>query len=264
MLPRPHTAPLPRPQWESYSVIFPAGLPGEFFSWFIQLHEGFPQIKNMDMRYHPTDPYDAKNDGKDPIGHQGRSWNPETITHSNKFGDKWVTEKGNFKDSIGAMLEQGYGDFTKMVFRINPNHYLNYVHDQFDMVHTNDSNIVQHIVLEIGDIDVRDMIEVANPHKTKWDYTITPGAGFRLGRRDLVTAEWVGPKFESFYDSFVYYKERIELKGVKVDRVDVGQLFQRDVYEYYKLLKIIDCPPIENWRTIIKEYTDLCFFECFD
>ena len=104
MLPRPHTAPLPRPQWESYSIIFPAGLPGEFFSWFIQLHEGFPQIKNMDMRYHPTDPYDAKNDGKDPIGHQGRSWNPETITHSNKFGDKWVTEKGNFKDSIGAMV----------------------------------------------------------------------------------------------------------------------------------------------------------------
>jgi len=264
MLPLPHKGPLPRPDYKSYSMIFPQGLPGEFISFFIQLHEGFPRIQDMDMRYTPDDPYDKANDGKDPIGHQGRSWNPEGIKHSNKFGDTWETPVTEFKESINAMLETGYGDFTKMVFKINPLHFINYAWDRFDLVHTHDTKIVQHIVLECKDLDIRDMIEVANPIKIKWDYTITPSKAFREGRRDLVTAEYIGPVFANFQESYVHYKQLIEERGVKVDKIDVGNLLQREPYEYYRLLKIIDSQPLPNWRKIIKDYTDLAFMECFD
>ena len=35
---------LTRPKVKTYTIVFNFGLPGEWLSWFINLHKGFPRI----------------------------------------------------------------------------------------------------------------------------------------------------------------------------------------------------------------------------
>ena len=67
------------------------------------------------------------------------------------------------------------------------------------------------------------------------------------------------PVFEDFNEGYIHYKTKFEEKGVHVDRIDVAKIFQHDIGEYYRLLGIIDSPPLKNWKTLVREYTDFRF-----
>ena len=235
---------LERPKAEAFSVIHPSWLPGEFISWLIQRHEGFAQVPDMDMRKeNPT--------GTDMIGHQGRSWRPETFHCENKFGDKWVNEVHPFDDQIEAALRQGVGDFTKLVFRLNPYHYLNYALSRFDIIHNEDTNVTTHIVLDCDQAELADMfaICVGTDHNLPYERTIAPDT-FHLAQP---------LKFEDHYDEYIHYKMEFEAKGIAVHKIDIGHIFRHKPMEYYRLCDIINAPPLPNWRELVTAYSDILF-----
>jgi|11_taG_2_1085331.scaffolds.fasta_scaffold00305_16 hypothetical protein len=235
---------LERPKPEAYSLIYPSGLPGEFISWLIQCHEGFPRIPDMDLRKdNPT--------GTDALGHQGRSWRPETFHCENRFGDKWTNEAHPFDDQIEAALRQGIGDFTKIVFKLNPYHYLNYALSRFDLIHTEDTNIKAHIVLDCDQEDLADMFAVCVGVRDDLPY-----------QRSIAPDTWhlAQPlKFKDHYEEYVHYKMEFEAKGIAVHKIDVGQIFRQKPMEYYRLCDIIGSPPLPDWRKKVQIYSDMLF-----
>ena len=153
----------------------------------------------------------------------------------------------------------GVGDFDKLIIKIHPYHYLNFIWDNFKKIHNKDTNITNHIVLEVSDPDILGILQADHEfdlpkHRPKFQYSVTP--------------TWHGlahptdgnlPVFEDFTEGFRHYKSLFEDKGVHVDRIDVAKIFQHDIGEYYRLLGIIDSPPLKNWKTLVREYTDFRF-----
>ena len=244
---------LERPQHKTYTIVYNTGLPGEWFSWFINMHKGFPRIDFLDIRTETTKP------GQEPIAHQGRVWVPESRKFENHEGDHWTIERTEFETAIEKGLEMGVGDFDKLIIKIHPYHYLNYIWDNFKKIHNEKSNITNHVVLEVGDKDILGILEADHEfyrprHRPKFQYSVTP--------------KWEGlmqstdgdlPVFEDFSEGFRHYKSLFEDKGVHVDRIDIAKIFQHDVHEYYRLLNIIDSPPLKDWKNLVKEYTDFRF-----
>ena len=244
---------LTRPQPKTYTIVFNMGLPGEWLSWFINMHRGFPRIDLLDIRTETTKP------GQEPIAHQGRVWVPETRKFQNHEGEHWEIERTHFYTAIEKGEEMGVGDFDKMIIKIHPYHYLNFIWDNFKKIHNKDTNITNHIVVEVSDKDILGILEADHEfyrprHRPKFQYSITP--------------KWHGlphptdgdlPVFEDFNEGYIHYKTKFEEKGVHVDRVDIAKIFQQDINEYYKLLNVIDSQPLKNWKTLVEEYTDFRF-----
>ena len=244
---------LTRPKVKTYTIVFNFGLPGEWLSWFINLHKGFPRIDKLTIRQSEIKA------GQEPIAHQGRVWVPETRKFQNHQGEQWEIERTHFYDAIVKGEEMGVGDFDKLIIKIHPYHYLNFIWDNFKKIHNNETNITNHIVLEVGDKDILGILQADHEfnrpkHRPKFQYSVTP--------------EWHGlphptdgdlPVFKDFTEGFRHYKSLFEDKGVHEDRVDISKIFQHDNNEYYKLLTIIDSSPLKNWKTLVKEYTELRF-----
>lgn len=245
---------LERPPHRTYTIVFNTGLPGEWFSWFINLHKGFPRVDKLTIREE-----DVKLGWREPIAHQGRVWVPETRKFQNHEGKQWEIERTEFETAIEKGLEMGVGDFDKLIIKIHPYHYLNFIWDNFKKIHNKDTNITNHIVLEVSDPDILGILQADHEfdlpkHRPKFQYSVTP--------------TWHGlahptdgnlPVFEDFTEGFRHYKSLFEDKGVHVDRIDVAKIFQHDIGEYYRLLGIIDSPPLKNWKTLVREYTDFRF-----
>ena len=220
--------PVLRDPHKSYSLVYPDHTPGDWVAWFINLHKGFPAIREITIKEGTT------------VGHQGRVWVPifRRITAEN--GDNWDTDAYPFDTVIDKALDMGLGDFTKLVFRIHPRgHYLDYLYDNFDAVHTKEANITNHIVLEYNESAILDLIKSNLLKKTKRPYvnTVTPEQFQNSSTRD----------------GYLKYKFKFEEKGVKVDIIDISKIILGDVYEYYRLCLLIDSPPLSNWKEIVHE-----------
>ena len=221
-------SPLLRPQHKSYSVIFPEGLPGDWFAWFVNRHKGFPQIEPLQIR-----------DNK--VGHQGRYWSPLNRTIYNKFGEEpWEEKSFPFEIVIEKALEMGLGDFTKLVFKIGPKgHYLRYVDENFDVIHTEETNITNHIVLEFSDKDMMTIfIEEIENNNLKLEHSYAKPA-------------------KKFNNEYLYYKEKFALQGVSVDKIDLSKILTKDLFEYYRLCLLIDSQPLPDWKQIVDEHVEL-------
>ena len=73
--------PILRPPHKSYSLIFDAGLPGDFAAWFIQQHDGFSRPPNLkiydyDVGFPPT------------VKGQSREWTPIIRKIYYKFAER--------------------------------------------------------------------------------------------------------------------------------------------------------------------------------
>ena len=86
---------LERPPHRTYTIVFNTGLPGEWFSWFINLHKGFPRVDKLTIRME-----DVKPGWREPIAHQGRVWVPETRKFQNHEGKQWEIERTEFHTAI--------------------------------------------------------------------------------------------------------------------------------------------------------------------
>jgi|TARA_B110000037_G_C17042419_1_gene474241 hypothetical protein len=234
--------PLLRSPHSSYTVVFPNGVPGNWAAWFINRHDGFPKIRPLQVK-------------ENKIGHQGRSWvpifrrifakKPARPVKPASDDDFWDTSAFPFETVIDKALEMGLGDFTKLVFRIDPNgHYLDYIYNNFDTIHTEEANITNHIVLEWTDIDAVDIIDTImkeNNKKARFKHTVTP---------DTDT-------FTDFYEGFVHFKDKFADKGISVDRIDLSKILKHDLYEYYRLCILIDSPPLKNWKELVNDYNEI-------
>jgi len=244
---------LTRPQHKTYTIVYNTGLPGEWFSWFINMHRGFPRIDLLDIRTETTKP------GQEPVAHQGRIWVPETRKFENHEGEYWTTERTHFYEAIEKGIEMGVGDFDKLIIKIHPYHYLNYIWDNFKKIHNKDTNITNHIVLEVSDKDILGILEADHEfyrprHRPKFQYSVTP-----IWEGLVYDTDGDIPVFNDFDEGFKHYKSLFEDNGVHIDKIDIARIFQQDVGEYYKLLHILDSPPLKNWKTLVKEYTDFRF-----
>ena len=110
---------LERPPHRTYTIVFNTGLPGEWFSWFINLHKGFPRVDKLTIRME-----DVKPGWREPIAHQGK---------------QWEIERTEFHTAIEKGLEMGVGDFDKLIIKIHPYHYLNFIWDNFKKIHNNEN-----------------------------------------------------------------------------------------------------------------------------
>lgn len=219
--------PIVRPPHKSYSLIFDAGLPGDYVAWFIQQHDGFSCPPKFKIR----------------------EWTPisrkiyETDVELNRY------KSFPFEQFIEQELDMGYGDFTKLVFKINPlGHYLPYVYYNFDEIHTKESNITNHIVLEFSENDSLVYYEHAvADEQAKLEET-------------LLCENCIYDHIFDQVEEYKHYKDKFELKGIKVDKVDMGKiLFNKDLYEYYRLCLIIDSPPLKDWKEKVDIYQKMCY-----
>mgnify|MGYP000038155805 CR=1 FL=1 len=220
LLRQPHT---------SYSLVYPEGVPGDWAGWFINRHKGFPEIRKLQVKKHNA------------IGIQGRTWTPVFRRITNDWDEYWDTEPTQFQEVIDSALEMGLGDFTKVVFKINPRgHYLDYIYENFDEIHTKEANITNHIVLEFTDetmVEIVDTILKEGDRNITFEYNVTPYT------------------FDNFYEGFVHFKDKFAEKGVNVDRIDLSKILKHDLHEYYRLCLLIDSPPLKNWKELVDDYT---------
>lgn len=234
--------PILRPPHKSYTVVFDEGLPGDWLAWFINKHYKFPQIKPLQIR-----------EGR--VGHQGRYWAPIDRSIYNKHGESWSEKAFSFNTVIDKALEMGYGDFEKLIFKIGPKgHYLRYLYDNFDAIHTKEANITNHIVVEFSDTDMislyEDEIEDRRGNLESHYKHLKILDGIDAGTAEREAA------IEVTQDSYMEYKQKFNERGVQVDKIDISKIMHHDVYEYYRLCLIIDSPPLKNWRELSTEFVD--------
>ena len=72
-------------------------------------------------------------------------------------GKQWEIERTEFETAIEKGLEMGVGDFDKLIIKIHIT--LNFIWDNFKKIHNKDTNITNHIVLEVGDSDILGILE---------------------------------------------------------------------------------------------------------
>jgi len=234
--------PLLRPPHRSYTVVFDEGLPGDWLAWFINKHHKFPQIKPLQVR-----------DGR--IGHQGRSWTPIDRKIYNRHGESWEEKAFPFETVIDKALEMGYGDFEKLIFKISPKgHYLRYIYDNFDAIHTKEANITNHIVVEFSDNDMVSLYEDeiedrrGNLEAHYRHLKIVDGVEAIIAEREAAG--------EITEDNYLRYKEKFIEHGIQVDKVDLSKILNHNIYEYYRLCLIIDSPPLKNWKQLATDFVE--------
>ena len=234
--------PILRPPHKSYTVVFEEGLPGDWLGWFINKHYKFPQIKPLQIR-----------DGR--IGHQGRYWTPIDRSIYNKHGESWSEKSFPFNTVIDKALEMGYGDFEKLIFKVGPKgHYLNYLYENFDAIHTKEANITNHIVVEFSDNDMLSLYE--NEIEDRRGHLESHYKHLKiLDGVDASTAEREAAE-EVMQDSYSTYIQKFNERGIHVDKIDVSKIMRHDVYEYYRLCLIIDSPPLTNWRELATDFVE--------
>ena len=235
--------PILRPPHKSYSLVYDEGLPAEWLSWFINKHHKFPQIKPLQLR-----------EGR--VGHQGRYWTPIDRTMYNRNGDGTEEKAFPFSTVIDKALEMGYGDFEKLIFRIGPKgHYLRYLYENFDAIHTVEANITNHIVVDFSDTDMivlfeKEMEERRGNLESHYKHLKI------LDGTDATTAEREAAS-EIMNDDYAEYKCKFNERGVHVDKIDLSKLFQYDLYEYYRLCILIDSPPLHNWKQLVADFVKI-------
>lgn len=212
-------------RYEGIPIVAHRCMSVDWFCYFINLHDGFPKIRNYKMLADKT------------IANQGRAIVPYTCdTNGISF------EKDDFMLLVDKGQEMGVYDHSKVVFRYNPDTFLDTVYDNWADCHPSSKvKITEHITLHCSNITHEDRLEfLAFENNQKWSRSnlLNPIEGVRTR-----------------FDEYCIYKEKFAEHDSNLHLIDIGKLiFEKDQVEYYKLCKIIKSNPLYNWKNKIDYY----------
>lgn len=217
--------------YEGFPVIAHRCIGVDWFCFFINIHDGFPKIRNYKLLKDKT------------IANQGRAIVPYDYTNDTE--DKSF-EKQDFMYLVDKGQEMGIYDHSKVVFRYNPDTFLDTVYNRWDDCHPQSKiEIKHHITLHCSNKTHEDRLEfLAFENNHKWS------------RSNLLNPI---EDIQTRYDEYILYREKFAEHNADLHLIDIGKLlFEQDVVEYYKLCKIIKSNPLYNWQEKIQHfYEDL-------